>query len=139
MARAEAVISRIDNFQRTLERQLLQHARGGNLVRNGDFPPRGNSWGADSTLCQDTGATGGASGRSFMLRVAHSMVDTICTGGSGSSGRCGSGSYGGIQQTITGLTVGEHYVLTYKGVGGSWDDQSGLLESGASCVAGSWR
>ena len=37
MARAEAVISRIDNFQRTLERQLLQHARGGNLVRNGDF------------------------------------------------------------------------------------------------------
>jgi len=124
-AAAGAVIARLGRFQQTLEVQLLQPARGGNRVQNGDFSAgAGAGWAADSTLYVDTA---GEQPGVFVAGAAYNGGFHL-HGGSGAAGGCSSGSYGGIAQTMHGLEGGKHYVLSYKGVGGAWDDQRRLEE-----------
>lgn len=116
--RADAELVRLARFQGLLERQLRQPSRGGNLVRNGDFGDVGvggtvGGWAVDDARHM-AGEPGIAVGGSFAAGSAHQ-------GGYHLHGNCPS-TYGGIKQTVAGLEVGQHYALTYRGVGGSWDD-----------------
>jgi len=115
LGQAAAALTRLTAFQATLEQQLLQPSRAGNLVRGGDFhqaagvgaPP---SWQLDSARYMPGETAGGAAQPGLAL-----------SGGYHLHGSCPS-TYGGIKQVVSGLEVGQHYVLSYKGVGGAWDD-----------------
>lgn len=128
---ADAMLQRLGAFQTTLERQLLRpNPSHDSLVSNGVFRGSGPGVGAvglPDGWSQDTARHTGDIGGTALVGAAHSGGYHL-HGGANPLGRCRSDSYGGIKQTVTGLVPGQHYVLSYKGVGGAWDDERRRLQ-----------